>query len=45
VKLQELLDARSPFYAEADIEIVTDGKTPHDVARGIRDVIESRARP
>jgi len=39
-KLQELMNIRYPIYAEADITVVTDQRTPHDMARRIRDEVE-----
>jgi len=35
-KLQALMDARYPLYAEADIVLVTDKQTPQTMARRIR---------
>lgn len=35
-KLRELMEARYPIYAEADITVVTDRQTPHDVAQRIK---------
>ncbi|MFN7113587.1 MAG: shikimate kinase [Alphaproteobacteria bacterium] len=35
-KLRELMDARYPIYAEADITLVTDKQTPQTMARRIR---------
>ncbi len=35
-KLRELMDARYPVYAEADITLVTDKQTPQTMARRIR---------
>jgi shikimate kinase len=39
-KLQELMDARYPIYAEADITVVTDRQTPHDMAKRIRQALD-----
>lgn len=41
-RLQELMDARYPIYAEADITVVTDRQTPHDMARRIRQALDDR---
>lgn len=38
-KLQELMEARYPVYAEADITIVTDGSTPAATAEKIRQAL------
>jgi shikimate kinase len=32
---RELLERRSPFYAEANVEVDTEGRTPEDVAASI----------
>lgn len=34
-KIKELLDYRSPFYAQADHTLMTDGKTPEQVGQEI----------
>lgn len=39
-KLQELMDARYPIYAEADITVVTDRQTPQDMALRIKAELE-----
>lgn len=39
-KLQQLMDARYPVYAEADITVVTDGQTPQDTALLIKTEID-----
>lgn len=39
-KLQRLMEARYPVYAEADITVVTDGQTPQDTARAIKTEID-----
>jgi shikimate kinase len=39
-KLQKLIDVRYPVYAEADITVVTDGRTPQDTARLIKSEID-----
>lgn len=43
-KLKELMDARYPVYAEADITVVSDAQTPHDMARRIQIELEKRMR-
>jgi shikimate kinase len=40
IKLQELIEARYPVYAEADITVVTDRQTPQDMAKIIRGALE-----
>jgi shikimate kinase len=35
-RLQQLMDSRYPVYAEADITVVSDGQTPQDMARIIK---------
>ena len=39
-KLQQLIAARSPVYAEADITVVTDDQTPQDTARLVKTEID-----
>lgn len=41
-KLRELMEARYPLYAEADITVVTENQTPQDMAKKIRREIESQ---
>jgi shikimate kinase len=41
-KLQELIDARYPVYAEADITIETDRRPPQEMARRIAEEIAKR---
>jgi shikimate kinase len=40
VKLKELMDARYPIYAEADITVMTEKQTPHAMAKKIKAEIE-----
>lgn len=40
-KLRELMDARYPVYAEADITVVTEKQTPAEMAKRIRKEIEA----
>ncbi len=42
-KLEQLLEARTPAYAEADITIVTDGQTPQNTVRLIEMELERYA--
>ncbi len=42
-KLQALIDARYPIYAEADIVLVTDKQTPQTMARRIKKELQARA--
>ena len=39
-KLRELMEARYPVYAEADITVITDEQTPREMARRILDALE-----
>lgn len=39
-RLQQLIDARYPLYAEADITVVTDHQTPQNTARRIQMELE-----
>ena len=39
-RLQELMEARYPLYAEADITVVSDSQTPQDMAQIIKAEIE-----
>lgn len=43
-KLSALVDARYPVYAEADLTVDTDGGTPQDMARVIKDKIAEIAK-
>ncbi len=43
-KMQELIEARYPVYAEADITIVTDRQTPQQMAQKIAEEIEKMGR-
>ncbi|MFH1157368.1 MAG: shikimate kinase [Pseudomonadota bacterium] len=42
-RLRELMDARYPVYAEADITVVTDRQTPQDAALHIKDELDRLA--
>jgi len=44
VLLRELMEVRHPIYAEADITVVTDRKTPQDVAFRIKSELDRLAR-
>lgn len=39
-KVKELLDARAPFYARADVTISTDGLTPEEVADRVMEAVD-----
>ncbi len=43
VLLQKLMKTRYPVYAEADITVVTDQKTPRDIALQIKSELDKRA--
>lgn len=43
-KLGELIEARYPVYAEADITVVTDAQSPQDMAKRIKLELEKRER-
>lgn len=43
-KLRELMDARYPLYAEADITLVTDKQTPQTMARRIRRELQAQGK-
>lgn len=43
ILLRKLMDARYPVYAEADITIVTDKKTPQDIALCIKNELDQLA--
>lgn len=43
-KLRELMDARYPVYAEADITLVTDKQTPQTMARRIRRELQAQGK-
>lgn len=43
-KLKELMDARYPIYAEADITVHTDEQSPKDMAKRIKMELEKRMR-
>lgn len=43
-KLKELMDARYPIYAEADITVLTDAQSPKDMAKRIKMELEKRMR-
>jgi len=42
-KIQEMLRIRAPFYAEADYQISTTGRTIHEVAQAIQKVMLEKA--
>lgn len=44
-KLHELMEARYPIYAEADVTMLTDEQTPLQMARRIRNELEKRFEP
>jgi shikimate kinase len=39
-RIQELLNARAPFYARADVTIDTDGLAPEDVADRVMEAVD-----
>ena len=41
-KLKQLMDARYPIYAEADITVITDDQSPRHMARVIQEMLEQR---
>ncbi len=43
-KLKELMDARYPIYAEADITVITDAQSPNEMAKRIKLELEKRLR-
>ncbi len=43
-KLKELMDARYPIYAEADITVITDAQSPKEMAQRIKLELEKRLR-
>ena len=43
-KLKELMDARYPIYAEADITVMTDAQSPYDMAKRIKLELEKKDR-